>query len=176
MKQIFKVLGVALVASCMIFVSCDKEENNNQNQNPQDENPVNLTGFNIAESYGFTITLCYCGEFTGEENSFLMQGIADGTLYADWYYPSGAEDNYYIGARLNFVSGSTGGASFNVGKYEVETQNLRLYSRDNQNDYTGTVVLTQDKDKVYMSWTGEPRFPDMFETARIEGYVLKSKL
>ena len=157
------------------FVSCNDDENTNNNQN-QNQNNVNLTGFNIADSYGFTITMCYCGEFTPEENSFVLQHIADGTLYADWYYSPGSEDNYYIGAQLNLVSGSVCSAGFSVDKYDVATQNLMLCSHDEQNTYTGTVVLTQDKDNVYMSWTGEPKFPSMFETAKMEGYVLKSKL
>ena len=179
MKQIFKFFGIAIMATFigLSFVSCSDDEstNNSQNQN-QNQNSVNLNGFNLAHSYGFTITTCYCCEFTAEENSFVLQHIADGTLYASWFYAPSDEDNYYIGTELNLVSGSSSEAGFTVDKYDVATQKLMLCSHDEQTSYSGTVVLTQDKDKVYMSWTGESIFPSMFEAAKLEGYVLKSKL
>lgn len=176
MNKLFKLLGIALMAASMVFVSCNDDENTGGGSSQN--NNMNLSDFNLAEpGHGpFYVTSIYCGEFSGEEQGQLMHAIANGTLYMDFYIDPSSVGNYYVGSRVNLVSGSASIQGFTIDKYDPETQTLHLCAVDEQNSYRGTVALTQDNEKIYFSWDGESIFPEMFEDATIRAYMLKSDL
>ncbi len=165
----------------MAFVSCgddDEKQTNNTPSGTEDQNLVNLSDFDLAETgHGpFYVTLCYCGEFSSTETTDITRAIANGTLYMDFYVNPSTVNNYYAGSQLNLVSGNTAIEGFTIEKYDPATQTLWLCADDEQNTYSGIVELTQDNEKIYFKWFGEARFPQYFEDARIEAYMLKSDL
>ena len=182
MKQIFKVLGIALVASCMIFVSCDKEENNNQN-NQQQYPEFNLDGFNLAHQWDINVTDVYCPEFTYATEDELAAGLADGNLTMEFCYDGGEEEdetNNYNGWYVEFyvpnisdggIAGTRRVASIKIEYYNPRTQILRLSK--NEDAYESTVNLTQDSKKINIYWDAESERGNM-QHCRFEGYVNKA--
>ncbi|MBR0073551.1 MAG: hypothetical protein IJP95_06905, partial [Bacteroidales bacterium] len=69
MKKVVYLLGITLMASSLLFVSCSKDENNsNNNQNNQQQYPdFNLNGFNLAHQWDIYVDDFNCPDFSAAE-------------------------------------------------------------------------------------------------------------
>ena len=182
MKQIFKLLGIALMAVCMGvgFASCDDDPVGGGGASYPD---FNLDGFNLAHQWGIYVTDVYCPEFTYAIEDELAEGIANGNLTMGFYGgdPDEADEtNNYNGWDLEFYvpytteSGSIGSSfvtSINIIYYNPKTQTLRLSK--NEDEYESTVSLTQDSKKIIISWDAESELGNM-QHCRFDGYVNKA--
>ena len=182
MKQIFKVLGIALMAVCMGvgFASCDDDPVGGGGATYPE---FNLDGFNLAHQWDINVTDVYCPEFTYAIEDELAAGLADGNLTMEFCYLDGEEEdetNNYNGWYVEFYvpNISDGGianhrrvASIEIKYYNPRTQTLRLTK--NEDEYESTVNLTQDSKKIIISWDAESELGNM-QHCRFEGYVNKA--
>lgn len=91
MKNIFKLMGVALLASSMLFVSCNKDEEENNDNNQQ-------TSAKVTVVFGGT---------TWTSNDALGCTIADGVATVD-LYQTGAEES-----TMQFSCGTETNVTYN---------------------------------------------------------------
>ena len=173
MKKLTYFLGIALMATSMAFVSCEDDESstNNNQKPPANQNDINLAEVNIADNY-FYLTEAFCQDWTSEQAQWIQGCLQAGTLYYDLYHSPNQVDNNYKGARFNLISESNSEVDFYVEEYNPATQYLELST--DEDFYSGTVTLTQDAEKVYMSWEGESYREG--QSAILEGWQLKSKI
>lgn len=179
MKQIFKFLGIALMAVCMgvSFASCDDDENTNTNNNqkpPENQNTIDFKKFNLMENSLFYLTNCYFPEFTSENGQWIQGGTQDGTLYCGFHGNEQDAENNYQGWLFEILINSRSeiGFDINVDEYIIATQKLVLST--DEDIYTGNIEFSQDKDKVYMSWMGESHRGGT--GAEFDGWKLKSTI
>lgn len=173
MKNLFKTLCVALIATSVLsFVSCNKDdEDNNSTNQTTNENNIDLTKVNIADNY-FYLTEAFCEDWTSEQAQWIQGGLQDGTLYYDLHYAPGDEEDNYKGAEFNLIIEGSCEVNFDVEEYNPATQFLHLSTVEDY--YSGTVTLTQDSEKVYMKWVGESNRNG--QPAVLEGWQVKSKI
>ena len=173
MNKIVKLLGIALMATSMAFVSCDDDESstNNNQKPPVNQNDINLAEVNIADNT-FYLTKVFCEDFSDADNSWLLGGIANGTLHYDLHFAPGDENNNYKNTEFNFIIDGRSNVDMVVEEYNPATQYLELST--SQDAYSGTITLTQDADNVYMAWEGESYRGG--QSAKLEGWRDKTKL
>ena len=89
MKNIFKLMGVALIAGSMLFVACNKDENNDdQNNNNNNNQPVNNDPTVSVKWNGAEQTIGYQNAYSIQNVVYMMdlaKGITteDGVDYID---------------------------------------------------------------------------------------------
>lgn len=175
MKTLFKTLGVALIATSMVFfASCNKDEDNNNNNGQSqttNENNIDLSKVNIADNY-FYLTEAFCEDWSSGQAQWIQGGLQAGTLYYDLHFAPSDVENNYKGAEFNLIIEGRCEVDFYVEEYNPETQYLELST--DEDFYSGTVTLTQDAEKVYMKWEGESYRQG--QSAILEGWQVKSKI
>ena len=99
MKNIFKVMGVALLACSMIMVSCKKDENGDEPENPtQSSFTFNFNNQNrtvtefLADDHTDEGYLTVYGYETASQNSCFVQGFLEATVIANGTYQSTGGD------------------------------------------------------------------------------------
>lgn len=177
MKKL-KFLAIALIASfCMVACNDDPEPEPVKPNNPptpeeQDSTYMDLSTINFMDN-GWILTEVSCEEIPSD---LLVQYQAamfrnDGSLYIDPYGDPNAIDIEYQGWVLNFVLNNEAKWYFDV-TYFKRNSNELCVSTD-QDEYTGKLIYTQDKEKVYVSFEGESYREGA--PAKFKAYKLKSR-
>lgn len=163
------------MALSLTLVSCDKDEDNNSNSNNNnnqtEDNNIDLTKVNMADN-NFYLTEAFCEDWTSDQAQWIQGGTQAGTLYYDLHYSSNQVENNYEGAEFNLIIEGRCEVDFYVEEYNPETQYLELST--DEDIYSGTITLTQDSEKVYMTWTGTSYRGG--RDAELEGWQIKSKI
>ena len=181
MKKVVYLLGITLMASSLLFLSCSKDENNsNNNQNNQQQYPdFNLNGFNLAHQWDIYVDDFNCPDFSAAEKEKIQAGIDAGNLEISFYGGDEEDEtNNYSGWILDILvpnvqtgNGMLVVARMDINYYNPQTQ--RLYLGTNEDNYDNNVSLTQDSKKIKFYWEAESERGGS-EHSWIGGYINKA--
>lgn len=180
MKKLTYLLGIALMATSMVFVSCDdKDENTTNNNNSQDYPEMNLSGFNFAHQWDIHVTHLGCPDFSAAVREKVQAGIDAGNLEMSFYGGDDEdESNNYRDWILDFCvpNEQTGNGMLVVARLDINYYNpttQRLYLGTNEDDYDGNITLTQDGQKINFEWEAHGDRDYGIYTS-ISGYINKA--
>ena len=151
MKKTLLTASLLFLAMSLVFVSCDKTEENEKPSTPVQPGPdpePDYTHFNIVP-YIWTITQIQNDGLNEYISNMINQALASGNLHVSFEGETGGQETQYAGWQMHVAYNTTNVLNFNVESYNPQTQQIVI--SNTTSTYSGIVSITADTEKVYMN-------------------------
>lgn len=151
MKKTLFIASLLVMAMSLVFVSCDKTEDNDKPGTPVQPGPdpePDYTHFNIVP-YIWTITQIQNDGLNEYISNMINQALASGNLHVSFEGETGGLETQYAGWQMHVAYNTTNVLNFNVESYSPQTQQIVINNATST--YSGIVSITADTEKVYMN-------------------------
>ena len=126
MKKHLILFAAVVLAMSLAFVSCDKTEDNDKPNTPEQPEPNNepdYTHFNIVP-YTWTITQIQNDGLNEYISNMINQALASGSLHVSFEGETGGLETQYAGWQMHVAYNTTNVLNFNVDSYSPQTQQI----------------------------------------------------